>query len=160
MAKWYLHRRAGRLCVPCYMRAQTVRPARVRSFVSLAGGYTRTAAHRTGAHERRSLMTEIGYVLSSEETSPNDLVRNARRAEEVGFTTAWVSDHYHPWIDEQGQSPFVWLVIGGIAAATERIRLGTGVTCPSIRIHPAILAQAAATSAAMMPGRFFLGVGA
>src|SRR3712207_380707 len=63
-----------------------------------------------------------------------------------GFTTAWISDHYHPWIDEQGQSPFVWSVIGGIAATTERIRLGTGVTCPTIRIHPAIIAQATATS--------------
>jgi coenzyme F420-dependent glucose-6-phosphate dehydrogenase len=76
-------------------------------------------------------MTEIGYVLSSEETSPNHLVRNARRAEAVGFTTAWISDHYHPWIGEQGQSPFVWSVIGGVATTTERIRLGTGVTCPT-----------------------------
>src|SRR5215203_5720662 len=70
-----------------------------------------------------------------------------------------VSDHFHPWTDAQGQSPFVWSVIGGIARETERLRLGTGVTCPMIRIHPAIIAQAAATSAAMMPGRFFLGVG-
>ncbi|MDQ3795051.1 MAG: TIGR03557 family F420-dependent LLM class oxidoreductase, partial [Actinomycetota bacterium] len=104
-------------------------------------------------------MAEMGYVLSSEETSPNDMVHNARRAEEVGFTTAWISDHYHPWIDEQGQSPFVWSVIGGIAATTERIRLGTGVTCPTIRIHPAIIAQATATSAAMMEGRFWFGIG-
>ena len=102
---------------------------------------------------------ELGYALSSEEHAPNDLVRNARRAEEVGFTFALISDHYHPWIDEQGHSAFVWSVIGGIAQATERLRLGTGVTCPTIRIHPAIIAQAAATSAAMMPGRFFLGVG-
>lgn len=104
-------------------------------------------------------MAEIGYVFSSEETSPNDMLRNARRAEEVGFTTSWVSDHYHPWIDAQGQSPFVWTVIGGIAAVTERMRLGTGVTCPTIRIHPAIIAQATATSAAMMEGRFWFGVG-
>jgi len=104
-------------------------------------------------------MAQMGYVLSSEEMSPNDMVRNALRAEEAGFTTAWVSDHYHPWIDAQGQSPFVWSVIGGIAATTERMRLGTGVTCPTIRIHPAIIAQAAATVTAMMPGRFFLGVG-
>jgi coenzyme F420-dependent glucose-6-phosphate dehydrogenase len=104
-------------------------------------------------------MPEIGYVLSSEEMRPNEMVRNARRAEEVGFTTAWISDHYHPWIDEQGQSPFVWSVIGGIAATTERIRLGTGVTCPTIRIHPAIIAQATATSAAMMEGRFWFGIG-
>lgn len=104
-------------------------------------------------------MIAIGYWLSSEEHPPDDLVRHARRAEEVGFTAAMISDHYHPWIDRQGQSPFVWSVIGGIAHATERLRLSTGVTCPTIRIHPAIIAQAAATAAAMMPGRFFLGVG-
>jgi coenzyme F420-dependent glucose-6-phosphate dehydrogenase len=104
-------------------------------------------------------MTELGYTLSSEEHPPDVLVRNARSAEEAGFPFALVSDHYHPWIDRQGQSPFVWSVIGAVAQATERIRLGTGVTCPTIRIHPAVIAQAAATSAAMMPGRFFLGVG-
>ena len=104
-------------------------------------------------------MTEFGYALSAEEHTPNDLVRNARRAEEAGFTYALSSDHFQPWVDEQGHSPFVWSVIGGIAHATETLRLGTGVTCPTIRIHPAIIAQAAATSAAMMPGRFFLGVG-
>jgi G6PDH family F420-dependent oxidoreductase len=104
-------------------------------------------------------MAEMGYVLSSEETSPSDLVRNAGRAEEVGFATAWISDHYHPWIDAQGQSPFVWSVIGGVAATTERMRLGTGVTCPTIRIHPAIIAQATATSAAMLEGRFWFGIG-
>ena len=102
---------------------------------------------------------EFGYALSCEEHAPNELVRNARLAEEAGFTFALISDHYHPWVDAQGHSPFVWSVIGGIAQATERLRLGTGVTCPTIRIHPAIVAQAAATSAAMMPGRFFLGVG-
>jgi coenzyme F420-dependent glucose-6-phosphate dehydrogenase len=102
---------------------------------------------------------DLGYALSSEEHSPNDLVQNARRAEAVGFTFAMISDHFHPWTDTQGQSPFVWSVIGGIAHATERLRVGTGVTCPTIRIHPAVIAHAAATSAAMMPGRFFLGVG-
>jgi coenzyme F420-dependent glucose-6-phosphate dehydrogenase len=104
-------------------------------------------------------MTEFGYALSSEEHGPSDLVRNARLAEEAGFTFALVSDHFHPWVDEQGESPFVWSVIGGIAQATERLRLGTGVTCPTIRMHPAIVAHAAATCAAMMPGRFFLGLG-
>ncbi|HEY7911853.1 MAG TPA: TIGR03557 family F420-dependent LLM class oxidoreductase [Blastocatellia bacterium] len=104
-------------------------------------------------------MAEIGYALSSEEHRPNDLVRHASLAEQAGFTFALISDHFHPWIDRQGQSPFVWNVIGAIAQATRRLRLGTGVTCPTIRIHPAIIAQAAATSAAMMPGRFFLGVG-
>jgi G6PDH family F420-dependent oxidoreductase len=102
---------------------------------------------------------ELGYALSSEEHGPNDLVRNATAAEDAGFTFALISDHYHPWVDAQGHSPFVWSVIGGIAQATERLRLGTGVTCPMIRIHPAIIAQAAATSAVMMEGRFFLGVG-
>jgi G6PDH family F420-dependent oxidoreductase len=102
---------------------------------------------------------ELGYSLSSEEHGPTDLVRFAKAAEDAGFTYALISDHFHPWVDAQGNSPFVWSVIGGIAQATERIRLGTGVTCPMIRIHPAIIAQAAATSEAMMPGRFFLGVG-
>jgi G6PDH family F420-dependent oxidoreductase len=104
-------------------------------------------------------MVELGYALSSEEHGPAALVANARAAEEAGFGFALISDHYHPWIDRQGQSPFVWSVIGGIAATTERIRIGTGVTCPTIRIHPAVLAQAAATSAAMLPSRFIFGVG-
>jgi G6PDH family F420-dependent oxidoreductase len=102
---------------------------------------------------------QIGFTLSSEEHFPNDLVRYAKMAEEAGFAFASISDHFHPWVDAQGHSPFVWSVIGGVATATERIQLGTGVTCPTVRIHPAIIAQAAATSAAMMPGRFYLGVG-
>jgi G6PDH family F420-dependent oxidoreductase len=102
---------------------------------------------------------KMGYALSSEELRPRDMVRYARRAEEVGFSFIAVSDHYHPWIDRQGESPFVWSVLGGIAAATERVTVGTAVTCPTIRIHPAIIAQAAATAADMLPGRFFLGVG-
>jgi coenzyme F420-dependent glucose-6-phosphate dehydrogenase len=105
-------------------------------------------------------MTEFGYALSSEEHGPTQLVEFAARAEEAGFEFAVISDHYHPWTDSQGQSPFVWNVIGAIARETQRLRLGTAVTCPTIRIHPAIVAHAAATSAAMMPGRFFLGVGA
>jgi len=102
---------------------------------------------------------KIGYALSSEEHSPNDLVHQAHLAEQAGFTFGLISDHFHPWVDAQGHSPFVWSVIGAIAHATERLELGTGVTCPTTRIHPAIIAQAAATAAAMMPGRFFLGVG-
>jgi coenzyme F420-dependent glucose-6-phosphate dehydrogenase len=105
-------------------------------------------------------MLQLGYKLSSEEFGPRALVDNARRAEETGFTFATISDHYHPWTDAQGQSPFVWGVLGGIAQATERLRLGTGVTCPTVRIHPAIIAQAAATAALLFEGRFFLGVGA
>jgi coenzyme F420-dependent glucose-6-phosphate dehydrogenase len=104
-------------------------------------------------------MVSLGYTLSSEERTPRELVALAARAEEAGFEFALVSDHYHPWIDEQGESPFVWGVIGAIAEATERLSLGTGVTCPTMRMHPALVAQAAATSAALMPGRFFLGVG-
>ena len=100
---------------------------------------------------------EIGYALSSEECRPEDLVLYARMAEERGFAFALISDHFHPWTDRQGQSPFVWTVIGAIAQATERLRLGTGVTCPLIRTHPAVIAHAAATAAALMPGRFFLG---
>jgi coenzyme F420-dependent glucose-6-phosphate dehydrogenase len=102
---------------------------------------------------------EIGYMLSCEEHPPLDLVRHARYAEEAGFSFALISDHFHPWIDRQGESPFVWSVVGAIGVSTETIRLGTGVTCPLVRIHPAIVAQAAATAAASMPGRFFLGVG-
>jgi coenzyme F420-dependent glucose-6-phosphate dehydrogenase len=104
-------------------------------------------------------MVEIGYALSSEEHPPRDLVRHAQAAEAAGFTFALISDHFHPWIDRQGHSPFVWSVIGAIAQATSQLRLGTGVTCPMMRYHPAIVAQAAATSAALMPGRFFLGLG-
>jgi coenzyme F420-dependent glucose-6-phosphate dehydrogenase len=104
-------------------------------------------------------MTRLGYALSCEEHGPRELVRNARLAEEAGFDFALISDHYHPWIDRQGESPLVWSVLGGIAETTERLRVGTGVTCPTIRTHPAVVAQAAATTAAMMPGRFFLGVG-
>jgi len=101
----------------------------------------------------------LGYALSSEEQGPRALVDLARRAEESGFEFALISDHFHPWIDRQGNGSFVWAVIGAIAQATERLRLGTGVTCPIHRIHPAILAQAAATAAVLMPGRFFFGIG-
>jgi coenzyme F420-dependent glucose-6-phosphate dehydrogenase len=104
-------------------------------------------------------MVEIGYALSSEEHSPNDLVRNAQRAEQLGFRFALISDHFHPWTEQQGQSSFVWSVLGAIAHATTSLRIGTGVTCPIIRIHPVIIAQAAATVAKMMPNRFFLGLG-
>ncbi|MFL6007308.1 MAG: TIGR03557 family F420-dependent LLM class oxidoreductase [Gaiellaceae bacterium] len=102
---------------------------------------------------------ELGYALSSEEHSPGDLVRHARAAEQAGFRFGLISDHIHPWIDAQGHSAFVWSVLGSIAQATDEFRIGTGVTCPLIRIHPAIVAHAAATVACLMPGRFFLGVG-
>jgi coenzyme F420-dependent glucose-6-phosphate dehydrogenase len=104
-------------------------------------------------------MAAIGYTLSSEEFGPNKLLAFARRAERAGFDFLSISDHFHPWVDRQGNSPFVWAVIGGVAQVTERIEIVTGVTCPTTRIHPAIVAQAAATAAAMLPGRFGLGVG-
>jgi coenzyme F420-dependent glucose-6-phosphate dehydrogenase len=101
----------------------------------------------------------IGYTLSCEEFGPRELVGFAKRAEETGFDFLSASDHFHPWVDRQGNSPFVWGVLGGVAQVTERVRVGTGVTCPTIRIHPAIVAHATATAAAMLPGRFWLGVG-
>jgi coenzyme F420-dependent glucose-6-phosphate dehydrogenase len=101
----------------------------------------------------------IGYTLSSEEFGPGELAAQAARAERVGFDFAGISDHFHPWVDKQGNSPFVWGVLGAISQATERLRLITGVTCPTTRIHPAIVAQAAATAALQLPGRFSLGVG-
>ncbi|MEV4162623.1 TIGR03557 family F420-dependent LLM class oxidoreductase [Nonomuraea dietziae] len=103
-------------------------------------------------------MTTFGYFLASEEHGPNELVRQAQLAERSGFEALWISDHYHPWLDEQGHSPFVWSVIGGVATTT-RLPVTTAVTCPLVRIHPAVIAQAAATSAAMTEGRFRLGVG-
>lgn len=102
---------------------------------------------------------EIGYSLSSEETQPRDLIRLAAEAEARGFTFALISDHFHPWADRQGSSPFVWSVLGGIAVQTRHLQVGTGVTCPIKRIHPAIIAQASATMGCLMPGRFFLGLG-
>src|SRR5262249_51204343 len=102
---------------------------------------------------------KIGYALSSEEFAPKELVDLAKRAEDVGFEFAVISDHFHPWLDRQGQSPFVWTTIGAIARETETLCLGTAVTCPINRIHPTVIAQAAATAGALIPGRFFLGVG-
>src|SRR3954449_12035860 len=104
-------------------------------------------------------MTDLGYCLTSELHGPRELVEHARLAEQAGFRFALISDHYHPWTSTQGHSPFVWGVIGGIAQVTSELTLGTGVTCPTVRIHPAIVAQAAATAHLMMDGRFFLGVG-
>jgi G6PDH family F420-dependent oxidoreductase len=101
---------------------------------------------------------KVGYALSCEDSGPRELIEQARRAEAAGFHALWISDHYHPWIDEQGHSPFVWSVIGAIAEATD-LPVTTGVTCPTMRIHPAVIAQAAATSAVLLGGRFALGVG-
>jgi coenzyme F420-dependent glucose-6-phosphate dehydrogenase len=102
---------------------------------------------------------QLGYHLSAEEHDATTLVRLAGRAEEAGFGFATIADHFHPWTDAQGQSPFVWAVLGGIAATTNTLRVGTAVTCPLIRTHPAIVAHAAATAAGMCGDRFFLGLG-
>jgi coenzyme F420-dependent glucose-6-phosphate dehydrogenase len=104
-------------------------------------------------------MVHIGYTLSSEEFDANDLIDLAVQAEELGFDFASISDHFHPWMDSQGHSPFVWSVLGGIAASTSRIPVMTGVTALSLRYHPTLLAQAVATVADMMPGRFHFGIG-
>lgn len=104
-------------------------------------------------------MIQLGYALSSEEHPPLDLVRYAKEAEDSGFTFSLISDHFHPWTKRQPHSPFVWSTLGGIAVATDKLQVGTGVTCPILRFHPALVAQAAATVASMMEGRFFLGLG-
>jgi G6PDH family F420-dependent oxidoreductase len=101
----------------------------------------------------------IGYTLSSEEHTPQSLIDQARQAEEAGFQFLSISDHFFPWIDKQGQSPFVWAVLGGISQVTKQIPVMTGVTCPIVRIHPVNLAQAAATTAALLEDRFMFGVG-
>ncbi|WP_424186439.1 TIGR03557 family F420-dependent LLM class oxidoreductase [Actinokineospora sp. G85] len=103
-------------------------------------------------------MVSIGYFLSSEEFGPKELVRQARLAEEAGFERLWISDHFHPWLDEQGNSPFVWSVIGALSEAVS-LPITTAVTCPTVRVHPAIIAQAAATAAVQTEGRFILGLG-
>ena len=103
-------------------------------------------------------MTDFGFFLSGEEMAPKALVDYAVAAEAAGFRKLWVSDHFHPWLSVQDESPFIWSVLGAIAATTE-LELTTAVTCPTYRIHPAILAQATATMACLAPGRFSFGVG-
>lgn len=105
-------------------------------------------------------MVKLGYKLMTEEHGPADLVRNAKRAEQAGFDFAAISDHYFPWLEEQGHSPFAWSVLGAVAEATEHLGLMTSVTCPIMRYHPAIVAQAAATMGLLTDGRFTLGLGA
>ena len=105
-------------------------------------------------------MTRYGYKLMSEEHGPKALVANAVRAEKAGFDFVSISDHFHPWLQAQGHSPFAWSVLGAIAQATSRIAITTGLTCPIIRYHPAIVAQAAATVAVLSDNRFSLAVGA
>jgi G6PDH family F420-dependent oxidoreductase len=104
-------------------------------------------------------MVEIGIFFSSEERSAPEIVDAAAKAEQAGFRSAWLSDHFHPWNDAQGESPFVWSVLGAAACATQSMRWTTAVTCPTVRTHPGIVAHAAATTATLLPGRFRLGVG-
>ena len=104
-------------------------------------------------------MPELGYAALSEEQGPDELVENVAEAERRGVDYAMVSDHFHPWTTAQGESPFVWGTLGAIARETERIPVGTAVTAPIIRVHPAVVAQAAATAAAQLEGRFVFGVG-
>ncbi|MCH8612597.1 TIGR03557 family F420-dependent LLM class oxidoreductase [Arsenicicoccus dermatophilus] len=104
-------------------------------------------------------MTRFGYTLMTEQAGPKDLVRHARKAEEVGFDLEVASDHYFPWLSAQGHAPFVWSVLGAVAHATERVDLMTYVTCPILRYHPAVVAQMAATVQVMADGRFTLGLG-
>lgn len=103
-------------------------------------------------------MAEIGAFLSSEEHGPRSLVAQAQMAESAQMRGVFISDHFHPWIDSQGQSPFVWSVVGAVGATT-KLHVTTGVTCPTVRIHPVILAQAAATSQSLLDGRFHFGIG-
>ncbi|MCW2542434.1 MAG: class F420-dependent oxidoreductase [Frankiales bacterium] len=103
---------------------------------------------------------QIGYKLFLEGFGPKDLIEQAILAEDAGFDFIEISDHFHPWLDNQGHSSFAWTVLGAIAAKTARIGMATGVTCPSIRYHPAIIAQAAATLQLVSDGRFTLGIGA
>jgi G6PDH family F420-dependent oxidoreductase len=103
-------------------------------------------------------MPRFGYFLSCEEFGPAELVRQAKLAEDAGFEALWISDHYHPWNSEQGQSPFVWSVIGALSEATS-LPITTAVTCPTIRLHPAVIAQASATAALQCKGGFTLGIG-
>jgi G6PDH family F420-dependent oxidoreductase len=105
-------------------------------------------------------MTLIGYTLMSEQAGPKQLVRDVVLAEEAGFDFAVISDHYSPWLDSQGHSPYAWSVLGAAAQATDRIPLMTYVTCPIRRYHPAVVAQKAATMQLLSDGRFTLGLGA
>lgn len=103
---------------------------------------------------------QIGYKLATEAFGPHEIVRQAQRAEQAGFDFVEMSDHYHPWFEAQGHSGFTWPMLGAVAATTTNIGIAVGVTCPSFRYHPAIIAQAAATVAILPDGRFTLGLGA
>ncbi|HEY2831034.1 MAG TPA: TIGR03557 family F420-dependent LLM class oxidoreductase [Sporichthyaceae bacterium] len=103
---------------------------------------------------------KFGYTLMCEQAGPAQLVRDAVAAEQAGYDFAVISDHYFPWLEEQGHAPFAWSVLGAVAQATDRLPLMTFVTCPTRRYHPALVAQMSATMALLAPGRFALGLGA
>src|SRR5689334_3269770 len=105
-------------------------------------------------------MVNIGYTLMCEQTGPRELVRDAEAAENAGFGLAVISDHYFPWLDSQGHAPYAWSVLGAVSHATERLELMTYVTCPTMRYHPVVVAQKAATVSLLSDGRFTLGLGA
>jgi G6PDH family F420-dependent oxidoreductase len=105
-------------------------------------------------------MTDFGYTMMCEQSRPDALVADIRRAEEAGFDFSVISDHFQPWLVEQGHAAYAWSVLGAAAAVTERIGLMTYVTCPTFRYHPAIVAQKAATMQILSGGRFRLGLGA
>lgn len=104
-------------------------------------------------------MTDFGYTMMCEQARPDQLVRDLQRAEEAGFDFSVISDHFQPWLDEQGHSPYAWSVLGAAAQATERIGLMSYVTCPTMRYHPAVVAQKAATVQILSENRFRLGLG-
>jgi G6PDH family F420-dependent oxidoreductase len=104
-------------------------------------------------------MTRFGYTLMTEQSGPRDLVRHAVAAERAGFDFEVSSDHYSPWLSAQGHAPYAWSVLGAVAHATERVELATYVTCPTLRYHPAVVAQKAATLDLLSEGRFILGLG-
>src|SRR3977135_2475876 len=127
-----------------------------RSRARWRGPHRRDASPGTGG---RSAMTLIGYTMMCEQAGPKQLVRDVALAEEAGFDFAVSSDHYYPWLDAQGHSPYAWAVLGAAAYATDSIGLMSFVTCPIRRYHPAVVAQKAATVALMSQGRFTLGLG-
>jgi G6PDH family F420-dependent oxidoreductase len=105
-------------------------------------------------------MTSFGYTMMTEQSRPDQLVRDLQQAEQAGFDFSVCSDHFQPWLEAQGHSGYAWSILGAAAQATERIGLMTYVTCPTIRYHPAIVAQKAATIQILSGGRFRLGLGA
>ncbi|MDT4970032.1 MAG: hypothetical protein QOG22_175, partial [Pseudonocardiales bacterium] len=104
-------------------------------------------------------MVRLGYTLMCEQSGPRELVRDAARAEQAGFEFAVISDHYFPWLDSQGHAPNAWATLGAVAHATDQLELMSYVTCPTMRYHPAVVAQQAATVGLLSQGRFTLGVG-